>query len=306
MYNKSELSAKAHIELIEIAKKLGVSRASRMEAQELIYKILDIQAKTPSTESSSNDDNLTKQRRARLKPMPLAESNVKNKKSFQANRRADNNTNNQNQPKTETQNVMDNDSYNLNIKELEIPVVPEVPDVLSPSGFLQKRSQESNAKATVEESPAKMENTHENVEPQPVKKRRGRPPRKKVEPVESQPTEITQPEEKKELSKSMDNMPVSKEANSTSEHEKGKVKHRERKDRVQTNMKAENEQKNYQPTEDLRKNEAVDELMVPQASFVPKPQNDEDIEAKPAMPMTPYYENKNNQNRNNAGAARLP
>lgn len=299
MYNKSELSAKAHIELIEIAKNLGVSRASRMEAQELIYKILDIQAKTPSTESSSNDDNLTKQRRARLKPMPLAESNVKNKKSFQANRRADNNTNNQNQPKTETQNVMDNDSYNLNIKELEIPVVPEVPDVLSPSGFLQKRSQESNAKAAVEESPAKMENTHENVEPQPVKKRRGRPPRKKVEPVESQPTEITQPEEKKELSKSMDNMPVSKEANSTSEHEKGKVKHRERKDRVQTNMKAENEQKNYQPTEDLRKNEAVDELMVPQASFVPKPQNDEDIEAKPAMPMTPYYENKNNQNNFN-------
>ena len=47
MYSKAELEAKAHIELINIAKELGISRASRMDAQDLIYKIIGLQSENP-------------------------------------------------------------------------------------------------------------------------------------------------------------------------------------------------------------------------------------------------------------------
>ena len=40
MYSKSELTAKAQIELIDIAKEMGIAKATRLDAQELIYKIL--------------------------------------------------------------------------------------------------------------------------------------------------------------------------------------------------------------------------------------------------------------------------
>ena len=44
MYSKAELSAKAHIELIDIAKEMGIAKATRLDAHELVYKILDHQA----------------------------------------------------------------------------------------------------------------------------------------------------------------------------------------------------------------------------------------------------------------------
>ena len=79
MYNKSELSAKAHIELIDIAKSLGVHRADRLEAQELIYKILDVQANNPvDNKSQSEEQPHQRMRRARIKPVPIAESNAQN------------------------------------------------------------------------------------------------------------------------------------------------------------------------------------------------------------------------------------
>ena len=77
MYNISELSSKAHIELIEIAKELGIARATRMDAQSLIYKILDTQANNPTKEDEQQEEK-QRQRRTRLKPVPVAESNVKN------------------------------------------------------------------------------------------------------------------------------------------------------------------------------------------------------------------------------------
>ena len=79
MYNKNELSDKALIELIEIAKKLGISHASKFGAQELIYKILDHQAANPGEDDSQTEKTSTpKQRRTRLKRTPIAESTVKN------------------------------------------------------------------------------------------------------------------------------------------------------------------------------------------------------------------------------------
>ncbi len=87
MYSKSDLSNKAHIELIEIAKELGVPRATRMEAQELIYKILDFQANNPSQEEVRKEEqNRMRPHRTRLKPIPMAESNMKNYKARVQNR----------------------------------------------------------------------------------------------------------------------------------------------------------------------------------------------------------------------------
>ena len=44
MYSISDLSAKAQIDLINIAEEMGIRGAKRMEHQDLIYKILDKQA----------------------------------------------------------------------------------------------------------------------------------------------------------------------------------------------------------------------------------------------------------------------
>ena len=78
MYSKDELSSKAHVQLIEIAKEYGISRASKLSAQELVYKILDHQAASPDNDDNAKKEKkaLPKQRRTRLKPTPIAESNV--------------------------------------------------------------------------------------------------------------------------------------------------------------------------------------------------------------------------------------
>ena len=77
MYSINDLTAKAHIELIGIAKTMGITRASHYSAQELIYKILDQQAANPTPDdSAATGDEAPKprQKRTRLKPTLLAES----------------------------------------------------------------------------------------------------------------------------------------------------------------------------------------------------------------------------------------
>ena len=75
MYSINDLAAKAHIELISIAKTMGISRAQHYSAQELIYKILDKQASTPSEAEPAGEDPVKPRgRRARIKPTLLAES----------------------------------------------------------------------------------------------------------------------------------------------------------------------------------------------------------------------------------------
>ena len=58
MYSKNDLTAKAHIELIDIAKGMGIAKATRLDAQELIYKILDHQASNPGKSKQGNQDLL--------------------------------------------------------------------------------------------------------------------------------------------------------------------------------------------------------------------------------------------------------
>ena len=175
MYNISELSSKAHIELIEIAKELGVSRPSRYDAKELIYKILDIQANNPDNKEK-HEDAEPRQRRARLKPMPVAESNEKKYKDHKEKGLIT-------IPPKEAkpvQNPADKEpaqpSFDLNIKDLEIPEVPMVPDLSTPQDYLRSRSRMMDA--VVENA---TENTPEPMVEAPVeemattsKRRRGR------------------------------------------------------------------------------------------------------------------------------------
>ncbi len=192
MYNKSELSAKAQIELIDIAKELGVHRADRLDAQELIYKILDVQANTPSDKNQQGDDQPhQRQRHARIKPVPVAESNAKNYKAHKEKAARAAKAASQYAAAVpaspEPTSVADEkyeSEFNLNISDLEIPVVPMVPEVASPKEYFQKRSQESTVDNSVRDAePAGVDQTDAaGVEAvvQP-KRHRGRPSRKELE-----------------------------------------------------------------------------------------------------------------------------
>ena len=97
MYSKAELEAKAHIELINIAKELGIARSSRLDAQDLIYRIIALQSENPQAltkeqeerrrRPSASDkegasagdkvaDSAPRHKRARIKPTPVAESSM--------------------------------------------------------------------------------------------------------------------------------------------------------------------------------------------------------------------------------------
>lgn len=78
MYIKSELDAKSLDELKSIAKELKIPKISKLKEQELVYTILDFQAANPAKEDIAKkaEQKPKTQKRARLKPKPIAESNV--------------------------------------------------------------------------------------------------------------------------------------------------------------------------------------------------------------------------------------
>ena len=78
MYNKSQLDTKSLEDLKKIAQELNITKLNKLNEQELIYKILDHQAANPAKEDVEDSSPKQKtQRRTRLKPKPVAESNVK-------------------------------------------------------------------------------------------------------------------------------------------------------------------------------------------------------------------------------------
>ena len=193
MYNISELSAKAHIELIGIAKELGVHRADRLDAKDLIYRILDAQAQTPSENKSAADDEpRQRMRHARVKPLPVAESNAKNYKAHkekaarmakaEAKRQQSSATVVPNAPAGPVEDKYESE-FDLNISDLEIPVVPTVPEVANPRDYMLRRNEErrtegGNAEGlSAQNEEVKTENVAAETPVQP-KRRRGRPSRK--------------------------------------------------------------------------------------------------------------------------------
>ena len=120
MYSKAELTAKAHIELIDIAKEMGIAKATRLDAQELMYKILDHQAAHPVQEPTpSMESKDPSRRRQHLKPKLLAESTVKNPELHTSRKGK----------KEESAPTL-----NFQISDLEMPTVPTVPEWSVESG----------------------------------------------------------------------------------------------------------------------------------------------------------------------------
>ena len=132
MYNKIELSEKAHIELVEIAKELGISRAMKLTKQELVYKILDHQASTPVENKTTKEVVAPKQRRTRLKPTPIAESNVNNNTQKEKS-----STSKKSTKKSEKVAVTDSTAkdldLNIDINDVTLPTIPQIPEIVEPT-----------------------------------------------------------------------------------------------------------------------------------------------------------------------------
>ena len=182
MYSKTELETKAHIELIGIAEQMGVSRAKRLEAQELIYKILDHQAANPDTNERDAQQEQGR-RRQHLKPQLLAESAMRNPEVHHRNKKRNANPERnaeqtERKPDTAAPAVVSDDW------KVEIPTVPTVPDVLSPDGkFIMRQP----------EAPKQQDSNTQTAEPAPevqqTKRKRGRPSKKQQSQAEQKPAE---------------------------------------------------------------------------------------------------------------------
>ena len=218
MYSKAELEAKAHIELINIAKELGIARATRLDAQDLIYKIIGVQSENPKAitkeqEQQKSQEQQPRPKRARIKPTLLAESSLKNPELHKRKYRPD--AAKAGQPVTKEAPS----TQHINIADLEVPSIPDIPDVVSPAGRLLRRSggdtreavvvQEEQPKA-VAASPQVEPSKEETTAAEPVKRKRGRP--KKVQP-ESAPAPAQAAETTVAESEKVENKPDA-EANS--------------------------------------------------------------------------------------------
>ena len=210
MYNISELTSKAHIELIDIAKDLGISRASRRDPQELIYAILDAQAKNPPADAPQ-DAQAPHPKRTRLKPTPVAESNEEKYQAHKAEGLIPKVKAKKRKDKNDRLANRDQDSsLQLNLDDLEIPVVPLVPEVTSPEEYFRNRSREAGTEpmpADTKEMPEATQPTADGgvSDEQPVRKKRKYTrhkgvaadvtPQEPVPPVEEAPSvETPEPE----------------------------------------------------------------------------------------------------------------
>lgn len=122
MYNKSQLEERSLDELKAIAKALNISRTSRLSAQEIIYKILDFQAQEETkAESTETKEPVVKKQRTRIKPKPIAESNVKKEVVV--------NTEAETQVEKKSKNKQKSQLDEPVIKELKLKDIPEIPQI---------------------------------------------------------------------------------------------------------------------------------------------------------------------------------
>src|SRR5690554_2877599 len=123
MYSKSELSKKTLDELKSIAKELNISKTNKLNQEELIYKIIDFQAANPSKDEEKREPRETREnkinKRARIKPKPIAESTTN-----KTNETVHNNEW-KNQKANNKQNVKEKE--NLKESSLSFITLPETP-----------------------------------------------------------------------------------------------------------------------------------------------------------------------------------
>ena len=191
MYSKAELEAKAHIELINIAKELGIARSSRFSQQDLIYKIIALQSENPQALTKEQEEQkktkapaTPRPKRARIKPMPVAESSMNNPGLHKRVPRPA-----AEQPVAKSTLVSSKDltspvelePLSISIPDFVLPEVPTIPDVVSPSGRLIRRKDDAPA---TEAAPAVVP---EAAAPAQPVKRRGRPKKSASKTAESVP-----------------------------------------------------------------------------------------------------------------------
>lgn len=182
MYSKSELESKAHIELINIAQELGIARATAMDPQELIYKIISLQSENPNALTREQEqrkaENAAKpaarSKRTRIKPSPIAESAMNNPELHKRGQHA--------KPKAkEEEKKAETDEMSFSIDSLEIPLIPDVPEVVSPSGqFIRRHKTDAEldeAAPAAVEAPVEATQAAETAPEaeEPAKRHRGRP-----------------------------------------------------------------------------------------------------------------------------------
>lgn len=124
MYNKSQLEERSLDELRAIAKALNISKLSRLSAQEIIYKILDCQAKEEAKPSEQENVAVAvKKPRTRLKPKPIAESNTKKTETAESSEEAA-------APKPKMKAAKPKMKIaEPEIKELKLKDIPEIPQM---------------------------------------------------------------------------------------------------------------------------------------------------------------------------------
>ena len=128
MYTKEELTKTALVSLIEIAQGLGISRASKLTENELIYKILDHQAANPDPEEEKQPKVSPRPKRARLKPKPIAESNM-----APGTHRANQAKKEKAPEKKLFADVDSEPSSKIDINDVLLPEVPQIPEVKTPN-----------------------------------------------------------------------------------------------------------------------------------------------------------------------------
>ena len=198
MYSKTELENKAQIELLTIAEQMGIPRAKRLEQQELIYRILDVQAATPAEKDDQDDSQ--RRHRQHMKPQLLAESSLKNPEVHKKNDRRREQQSEAQSQKAEPKPKAEAKPAEFNIASVEMPEVPTVPDLFTPDRrFMVRRDEAVPAAPAADPTPVETETQAEPVAAeaapaQPAKRKRGRPRKNQASASQPAATDTTAPE----------------------------------------------------------------------------------------------------------------
>ena len=170
MYSINDLAAKAHIELISIAKTMGIARAQHYNAQELIYKILDKQAASPAEPEPAGVEPVKKRgRRARIQPPLLAESsNPTPRKRGRKKKVVEPETapaaTTAKKPVKVVPDQIASEVAHLDIAGMEVPQIPDIEGMLRVPENPQPSTLVKPAEETETVVPSKTEQTTEAVE----------------------------------------------------------------------------------------------------------------------------------------------
>ena len=217
MYSKSQLEEKSIDELRTIAKAMNISRISRLNEQEIIYKILDFQASEETkTDSVPNKENTVKKPRTRIKPKPIAESNT-NKDNTVA---AEDNNNTAKKPNTKQKSKIEEPIINDLILK-DIPEIPQVEELFIPEFNPNTiRLENKNASETaIKKSNDKKEETKTSDKPKITENKAKKVAEKKSEPTEAKVTKT----DSKDNSVELENNPTESENKKTESQQEAKV-----------------------------------------------------------------------------------